>query len=311
VPRHGPDCRPRVWYLVCMDPGYTQLGVGSRARGAWNVEHGTLKVDWKSRLIIGAASGLLVQAAAAIPDAAAEPLDLRDRQPRRVIVEFEISPREKPAQTNRRYTGALLARIEPGERDGEIRVVIPGDVVEKSLVADESPIPGTFSDFVWVFDSETGHVRSATFQGHVERQLDWGFMTSRAHAEIQVDMGTERIAGFRQPRNLLGQLFFSHCADLSSPRCTVVEARPLDPATGYVNAVGGLRVRSSVMDLNGFSPLGEAIFSELDPVVMPPRHPNRPPWLEAISVATRADESRWLLIGGTSDSGAGVRREVN
>ena len=274
-----------------------------------------MKADWKSKLMLGALSGLLVQAAAAIPGAAAKPLDLRDRQPRPVIVKFEISPREMPAQTDRRYTRALSARLEPGKREGEIRVVIPGDVVERSLVHDENPIPGTFSDFVWVFDSATGHVRSATFQGHVERQLDWGFMTSRAHVEIRVDMGTERIAGFRQPRKLLGQIFFRHCADLTSPRCTVVETQPLDPATGYVNAVGGLRVHSSVMNLKGFSPLGEAIFSEIDTAVtLPGRDGNRPPWLEAIStssVANRVDESGGLLVGTASDAAAGVQREVN
>ena len=37
-----------------------------------------------------------------------------------------------------------------------------------------------------------------------------------------------------------------------------------DPLTGYVNAVGHVTARSGGITVHSFSPLGEAIFSEID-----------------------------------------------
>ena len=41
-------------------------------------------------------------------------------------------------------------------------------------------------------------------------------------------------------------------------------ARTYDPITGYVNAVGAIGANSGPIRFESFSPLGEAIFSELD-----------------------------------------------
>jgi hypothetical protein len=207
-------------------------------------------------------------------DARAKSLDLSNTMRRNLTVAFEVSPREAPAQINTTYTRELPASLEPGERDGEVRVVIAGEIVERFLFGNQSPVPGSFSDFVWNFDVETGHVLSATMRGRVLRKLDWGIAKSQASAEIQVDMSTARVAGFRNPRRILGQLFFRHC-DAPKKQCTLVEASPLDPKTGHVNAVGGMRVHSYVMNLMSFSPLGEAVFLEVDATLEGPGRSGR------------------------------------
>ena len=164
----------------------------------------------------------------------AEPVDLLDATPRWIQVEFEVSPRQLPAQTDFIYTESYPARIEPGERSGEVRVIVPGNVVEEHLLAEENPIPGSFSDFVWTFDAGSGHVLSATLSGRVTRIVRWGLVRSQASAEINVDMGTGKSAGFRSATRLLGQLLFQHCSDLADHDCTLVEARPC-PAARRIN----------------------------------------------------------------------------
>ncbi len=57
-------------------------------------------------------------------------------------------------------------------------------------------------------------------------------------------------------------IVFVHCVEVNSDKCTGVSPLAYDAATGYVNAVGRMRVLSSLIELNSFSPLGEAIFSE-------------------------------------------------
>ena len=47
--------------------------------------------------------------------------------------------------------------------------------------------------------------------------------------------------------------------------CTLVPARPYDRLSGYVNAVGEIRATTGSLEVDSFSPLGEAIFSEVDP----------------------------------------------
>ncbi len=197
--------------------------------------------------------------------AGAEPLNLFDSRPREVVVSFEISPREVPAQLNTTYSQGFRAFVEPGLRNSELRVVVPADTVEAFLLGDQTPIPQSFSDFVWTFDIETGHVVSARLSGRVRPKLNWGFVTSRTQADIEIEMGTARIGGFKRPLRVLGQLVFRYCSKPEDSSCQLVEAMPLDRTTGYVNAVGEVWVHSSFLDLWNFSPMGEAIFLELDP----------------------------------------------
>ncbi len=194
----------------------------------------------------------------------AEPLNLHDTRAREVVVAFEVSPPDVPAQMNTRYTERLRAVLEPGMRASEVRVVIPAETVEQFLVSEQRPVPDSFSDFVWTFDVETGHVVSARLSGRLTPRLDWGFMKTDTHADIEIDMGTDRVAGFEKPKRVLGQLVFRYCTKLADARCRVVETAPYDRSTGYVNAVGQVWVHSAVLDLWNFSPLGEAIFSEVD-----------------------------------------------
>lgn len=199
-----------------------------------------------------------------IPTAAAfAALDLFDSTPRKVAVMFEVSPREVPGQVNVQFSREFVATLEPGLRPSEVRVVIPAQTVEEHLLGAQKPIPNSFSDFVWTFDVETGHVISAAMNGRVTPELDWGFMTSHIEADIEIEMGTARIGGFRAPRHVLGQVIFSYCTDAEDEDCSVVETLPFDRTTGYVNAVGRVWVHSSFKDVFNFSPMGEAIFREV------------------------------------------------
>ena len=84
--------------------------------------------------------------------ALASPMDLHNPQPRWVYVASEISPREKPAHLNTVYTAKLPAWFEPGAVRGQVKVTLDGRLVERHLVSAQNPKPGSFSDFVWVFD---------------------------------------------------------------------------------------------------------------------------------------------------------------
>jgi hypothetical protein len=141
---------------------------------------------------------------------------------------------------------------------------VSGDVVEQYLMPDEGAEPGSFSDFVWVFESATGRVVSASMSGTVRRTLDWGFFRSSVSTKIHVEMTSDAVAGFSKARRFLGQTLFDYC-DPSERGCTQVLGRRYDPERGYVNAVGSIHVRSLGFRARAFSPLGEAIFSELPP----------------------------------------------
>ncbi|MBW2275440.1 MAG: hypothetical protein JRG96_19415 [Deltaproteobacteria bacterium] len=209
-----------------------------------------------------ALAGLILVLASAA-SAGGDPMNLSDRRPRWVGVTFEVSSSDDPGRINTRYSDSFAAWLRPGETEDLIEVVVPSSVVEEHLLVEESPMPGSFSDFVWVFDARGGEVVSASVSGVMLRTLDWGLAKTRAAARIQVDMGTRARAGFEAPRTLLGQTFFRHCTRRNSASCTLVDGVPLDPSSGYVNAVGAMQVRSSVTTLRSFSPLGEAIFQEV------------------------------------------------
>jgi hypothetical protein len=185
-----------------------------------------------------------------------------DPSARWVWVAFEVSPSDLPAQRDTTYTDRLPARLEPGTAEGEIRVIVDAALVEQRLIDDQNPVPGSFSDFVWTFDVQTGHVLSATLTGEVLREIRWGFVKARASAAIAVEMATAQSAGFRDMTRLMGQTFFRYCTSQDSSDCTIVDTQSYDTETGYVNAVGRMQVQSSFLEFDNFSPLGEAIFSE-------------------------------------------------
>jgi hypothetical protein len=78
-------------------------------------------------------------------------------------------------------------------------------------------------------------------------------------------MATNRVGGVLKPRRWLGQQIFGYCRHADGQRCTAVAARSYDTASGYVNAVGDLYVRFGDVTLHTFSPLGEAVFLEVEP----------------------------------------------
>jgi hypothetical protein len=195
----------------------------------------------------------------------AEPVDFLDPTPRWVEVAFEVSPRDKPMQTDTIYTPKIRAWLEAGERPGWRKVTIDRRDVERVLLADDDPVAGSFTDFVWVFDSVTGEVISASLSGTLTKEVDWGLFRSKVLTQIEADMATNRVGGVKKPRRWLGQQLFGYCSEADGERCTVIDARGYDATSGYVNAIGELSVRFGEWTLHTYSPLGEAVFSEVEP----------------------------------------------
>ena len=82
--------------------------------------------------------------------------------------------------------------------------------------------------------------------------------------------------------------------DDDGPRCTVVAARGYDAASGYVNAIGNLSVSFGDVTLHTFSPLGEAVFSEVEPQnVTASTHPD--PRSVAGAAVTAIAEPDWVF----------------
>jgi hypothetical protein len=167
-------------------------------------------------------------------DATAEPMDLLDPTPRPVEVAFEVSPHEKPTQTDTVYTPHLVAYFEPAEVPGQIRITVDRRDVERVLLA--------------------GHVK----------ELDWGLFRSNAEAYIELDLVTQRVGGVGKPRHWLGQTLFGYCDDPAQRSCEIVPGRSYDSESGYVYAVGAFQVHFGKVTLPTFAPLGEAIFSEME-----------------------------------------------
>lgn len=199
-------------------------------------------------------------------DATAEPMDLLDPTPRPIEVAFEVSPRENPTQTDTVYTPNLTAYLEPGDVLGQIRVTVDRRDVESVLFAGHDPVPGSVSDFVWVFDAESGEVVSAELSGRLVKELDWGLWNSTAETYVEIEMVTQRVGGAEKPRRWLGQMLFGYCDDPSQRSCEIVSGRSYDRDSGYVYAVGAMQVHFGKLKLPTFSPLGEAIFSEAEAV---------------------------------------------
>ncbi len=195
--------------------------------------------------------------------ATAEPMRLGDPIPRWVVVRFEVSPSDRPDLLDRAYSRPFIAWFEPAPVSGQIVVRIDGGILERSLFRDRRPVPGSFSDFLWVFDGETGAVLSASFSGTLLHEIHWGFGTTEIEARVDARMGTIDTAGFRAPSKVWGSRILRYCNEPRSKRCTLVEPHGFDAARGYVNAVGYLEIDSSFVGFSTFSALGEAIFTEL------------------------------------------------
>jgi len=224
-----------------------------------------MALTWKSSEA-GVVRGLWLGLLLLVPGGAlAEPVDLLDATPRWITVAFEVSPPDRPAQANSVYSRDIPAWLEPGDQPDHRKVTVDRRDVEQVLMAAHDPVPGSFSDFTWCFDASTGRVVAAELSGSLKKELDWGLFRSKAKARIEVHMSTEVVSGFEQPRRWLGQMLFGFCDDPVGPDCTVVPAVEYDARSGYVNAVGELTVHFGDLTLRTFSPLGEAVFSEIDP----------------------------------------------
>jgi hypothetical protein len=192
----------------------------------------------------------------------ADPLDLRDATPRAISVAFEVSPTERPDALDVIYSAPLPAWLEADANAGRLRVRVPGAAMER-LLADRAPLPGSFSDYVWTFDALSGDVIEAGFQGRLHHPVALGFFATHVETLIDVRVDTRHAVGFRAPETQLGQVVFGACTP-GAADCTRVEAVPLDPQTGYVNAVGTIRAHAlGSLGAVTFAPLGEAVFSEL------------------------------------------------
>jgi hypothetical protein len=232
----------------------------------------------------------------------AEPVDFLDPTPRWVEVAFEVSPRDKPMQTDTIYTPKIRAWLEAADRPGWTKVTVDRGDVERMLFADDDPVAGSFTDFVWVFDTVTGQVISASLSGTLNKEVDWGLFRSKVRTQISADMATNRVGGVKKPRHWLGQQLFGYCSDVDGERCTVVDARGYDAASGYVNAVGDMSVRFGEVTLHTYSPLGEAVFSESEPQSVTASthadpHPSGGPSATAVGAIGQAD---WVSVPAVS-----------
>lgn len=195
--------------------------------------------------------------------ASAGPVELGNAAPRWVEIAFEVSPRDRPGQVDTHYTERIRAWLD-GAGDGRVRITVDRRDVERTLVAADGPVAGSFSDFVWIFDAESGEVLSASLSGELEKELDWGLFDSKVRTAIEVEMATRDRVGYKPAKRMMGQEFFASCRAGDDARCTPVRASVYDPARGYVNAVGDLRVRFGDIVLDTFSPLGEARLFEIE-----------------------------------------------
>ncbi|MBW2423117.1 MAG: hypothetical protein JRG86_02660 [Deltaproteobacteria bacterium] len=194
----------------------------------------------------------------------AEPLDLADTTPRWIEVRFEVSPEDAPGRLDGEWSAARPAFLEPTTEPGQIRIRVPADEIEAHLLATGTQaVPGTFSEFVWQIEATTGHVVHAELSGRVRQPISLGLVRSTAEVAIRAEMTTRQMGGFRPRTRLFGQSTHGFCESRQDAQdCTLVPSRPLDPQSGYVNAVGSVTARIPLASRRVFSPLGEARFSE-------------------------------------------------
>jgi hypothetical protein len=179
-----------------------------------------------------------------------------------ISVTFEDSGSAMPGSLDRQYGAPVQGWFVAGPGPGQALVRIPASKME-AMLSGYKPVPGSFSDFVWIFDIQTGHVESASFAGVVKTTVTWGFFKTEVEATIVTEMRTSVSAGFRKPERRFGRMVFAYCED-ASLECHRIQPVPLDPHSGYVNAVGSVRaVALGGIETTSFSPMGEAIFREI------------------------------------------------
>ncbi len=211
----------------------------------------------KMRRIALSAALALAWAAPAL----AEPLNLRDPTPREIRVMFENSGPDAPGTLDQRYGQPVRGWVRPGPGHGQALVRIPGSELER-VISHFEPVPGTFSDFVWIFDIATGHVRTASLAGIVKSKVSWGFFESELETSIVMELDTRKPVGFLDPVERMGHNVYRFCED-GAGDCNEVLPVPYDSATGYVNAVGSVNaVAVGGIETKSYSPMGEARFME-------------------------------------------------
>lgn len=195
---------------------------------------------------------------------AAAALDLADPTPRWIEVRFEVSPSSEPGRLDSTWSLPRAAHLSSRPDEHRVEIRIPASEVEAQLRSTGTDVVvGTFSDFVWTLDPATGHVAAAALTGRVRERVPLGLFSTHVEVAIRVEMTTRTDAGFRSTRSPIGIEIHDYCAPTgSNDGCTVVPARPLDPARGYVNAVGRLFAAAALTEVQAFSPLGEVRFSE-------------------------------------------------
>jgi hypothetical protein len=193
--------------------------------------------------------------------AGAEPLDLADPRARAITVRFENSPADAPDRLGATYTLDIPARFETDPATGLRVVRVAGADVERGYFHRQRLQPGSFSDYVWTFDPDTGHVVSASLSGVFVRRLALGPLHKEVDTRFEANLTTLREAGFEVGRRVLGQLVFPLC-EQPAAGCTFVSPARLDARTGYVNAVGSIGATVLGVSAKTFASIGEAIFSE-------------------------------------------------
>jgi len=190
------------------------------------------------------------------------PLDLEDPAPRWIDVSFELSKGE-PGRLDSTWSPRLAAWLQPAALRHWVVVSLPGPAVERLFdLAGEAPEAGSFSDFVWIIDTRSGHVVSAEVSGALRTQVGWGFLSKEVDVDIRAVMSTERPLGFLPPSSLLGKEVFRTCAPGVVEGCSAVPPIRFRPESGYVNAPGEIRAVGAGVTTRTFSPLGEARFFE-------------------------------------------------
>jgi hypothetical protein len=213
----------------------------------------------KARIVVPLVGLLMLFSSGAV---LAEPMRIEDPTPRAVLVEFEVSSSDHPHLLDRHYTVPFPAWLE-NDSAGNTVVRIPGHILERSLFSTRNPVAGSFSEYVWVFDPDTGEVLSAGFSGTLRHTLDLGLVSTDIEAHVAAKMTTAEAGGFTVPNLFWGRRLRRFCTDAGSDGCTLVEPTRYDRDRGYVNAVGSLEIDSSFTSFSTFSALGEARFSEV------------------------------------------------
>jgi len=188
-------------------------------------------------------------------------MSLTDTNARPIFVQFKLLEIDTPKGVAEMFSEPFLAEHRAASQ-GRFTVTLPGDVVEK-LLASRKAEPGSFSEFVWTFDSLSGEVISAEVSGILNQTVDLGFFDIKIDAAIEIRMDTLVPAGEGKPRNLMGHRISKFCQPLDDKDCQSVDPVDYDSATGRVKAVGSLFAKTSIVNTRTLAPLGMAIFSEV------------------------------------------------